>query len=412
MQPRKILFVLFTLITLTLHAQRWVGTWACAPQTVDKSFMPYNNQMTNRSVRQVVKVSIGGNVIRLRLSNEMSSEPVEITSVYIAEAQEGAELRKETARYLQFSKKHGVTIAAGKAVFSDALKFNLAPLSRITITINYQKAPKEPTVHMGSRTTSYILRGISTPNTNFSKAFKEDHWFNISGIDVYDPTASSIAILGNSITDGKGSTTNAQNRWPDFMSEIMNANPEKDPAKKDWTGVLNLGIGNNRILSVGLGEPGRIRFDRDILEQRGLRAVIIFEAINDIGTSKAPDETSRQLIEAYHVMISKAKARGLKVYMGTITPFRGCKSYFTEEREKARKVVNDWIRTTKEIDGFIDFDALMRDPSEPEQLRKEWQSGDWLHPNPDGYKMMGEFAAKQLSKQATPGNGFSTVTVR
>ena len=229
---------------------------------------------------------------------------------------------------------------------------------------------------------------------------------------MYDPTASSIAILGNSITDGKGSTTNAQNRWPDFMSEIMNANPEKDPAKKDWTGVLNLGIGNNRILSVGLGEPGRIRFDRDILEQRGLRAVIIFEAINDIGTSKAPDETSRQLIEAYHVMISKAKARGLKVYMGTITPFRGCKSYFTEEREKARKVVNDWIRTTKEIDGFIDFDALMRDPSEPEQLRKEWQSGDWLHPNPDGYKMMGEFAAKQLSKQATPGNGFSTVTVR
>lgn len=142
MQPRKILFVLFTLITLTLHAQRWVGTWACAPQTVDKSFMPYNNQMTNRSVRQVVKVSIGGNVIRLRLSNEMSSEPVEITSVYIAEAQEGAEIRKGTARYLQFGKKHGVTIAAGKAVFSDALKFNLAPLSRITITINYQKAPK------------------------------------------------------------------------------------------------------------------------------------------------------------------------------------------------------------------------------------------------------------------------------
>lgn len=395
---RKIAFVLLLFIALTAHAQQphWVGTWACAPQTVDKSFMPYNNQMTNRSVRQVVKVSIGGNVIRLQLSNELSSEPVEITSVYIAKAGNGPEIYKTSAKYLQFGKKRQVVIPAGKAVFSDALKFKLQPLERVSITINYLKAPKEPTVHMGSRATSYILRGVTNSYTDFTTAFKEDHWFNISAIDVLDATASSIAILGNSITDGKGSTTNAQDRWPDFLSAALNNGAGFNLFKVGKTGILNLGIGNNRILSVGLGAPGKERFDRDILAQRGLRAVIIFEAINDIGTSINPDETARKLVEAYQVMIKKARQRGLKVYMGTITPFRGCRGYFTEEREKARKIVNSWIRTTHEIDGFIDFDALMRDPSAPEQLRREWQIGDWLHPNPVGYKQMGEYAARFL----------------
>ncbi len=395
---RKILLVLLLFIALTIQAQQphWVGTWACAPQTVDKSFMPYNNQMTNRSLRQVVKVSIGGNVIRLQLSNELSSEPVEITSVYIAKAGNGPEIYKTSAKYLQFGKKRQVVIPAGKAVFSDALKFKLQPLERVSITINYLKAPKEPTVHMGSRTTSYILRGVTNSYTDFTTAFKEDHWFNISAIDVLDATASSIAILGNSITDGKGSTTNAQDRWPDFLSAALNNGAGFNLFKVGKTGILNLGIGNNRILSVGLGAPGKERFDRDILAQRGLRAVIIFEAINDIGTSTNPDETARKLVEAYQVMIKKARQRGLKVYMGTITPFRGCRGYFTEEREKARKIVNSWIRTTHEIDGFIDFDALMRDPSAPEQLRREWQIGDWLHPNPVGYKQMGEYAARFL----------------
>lgn len=395
---RKILLVLLLFIALTIQAQQphWVGTWACAPQTVDKSFMPYNNQMTNRSVRQVVKVSIGGNVIRLQLSNELSSEPVEITSVYIAKAGNGPEIYKTSAKYLQFGKKRQVVIPAGKAVFSDALKFKLQPLERVSITINYLKAPKEPTVHMGSRTTSYILRGVTNSYTDFTTAFKEDHWFNISAIDVLDATASSIAILGNSITDGKGSTTNAQDRWPDFLSAALNNGAGFNLFKVGKTGILNLGIGNNRILSVGLGAPGKERFDRDILAQRGLRAVIIFEAINDIGTSTNPDETARKLVEAYQVMIKKARQRGLKVYMGTITPFRGCRGYFTEEREKARKIVNSWIRTTHEIDGFIDFDTLMRDPSAPEQLRREWQIGDWLHPNPAGYKQMGEYAARFL----------------
>ena len=395
---KRLLQLLFLIIALSVHAQQphWVGTWACAPQTVDKTFMPYNNQMSDRSVRQIVKVSIGGSVIRLQLSNELSSEPLEITSVYIARAGVGSVIRQHSAKYLLFGKKRRVTVPAGKAVFSDALKFALHPLERVAITVNYLKAPKEPTVHMGSRTTSYVLRGVTNAHTDFSTAFKEDHWFNITALDVLDATASSIAILGNSITDGKGSTTNAQNRWPDFLSAALNGDAASNSSKAARTGILNLGIGNNRILSVGLGQPGKDRFDRDILGQRGLRAVVIFEAINDIGTSMNPDETARQLIEAYRQMARKARLRGLKVYMGTITPFRGCKVYFTEAREKARKTVNEWIRTTREIDGFIDFDALMRDPSAPDQLRREWHIGDWLHPNPEGYKEMGEYAAKKM----------------
>lgn len=354
--------------------------------------------MSNRSVRQVVKVSIGGNIVRLKLSNEVSGEPLEITSVYIAHAKDSHHIDPLTARYLSFGHKKGVHLAAGRAVYSDALKYKLAPLQLLSITINYQRAPKNPTVHMGSRTTSYIYKGISTPFTNFASAFKEDHWFNISAIEVYDTNASAIAILGNSITDGKGSTTNAQDRWPDKMSEALNNDRAYTILKTEKTGVLNLGIGNNRILSTGLGEPGKDRFDRDILQQKGLKAIIIFEAINDIGTSTNPEETAKQLIAEYEKMASKAHARGLKVYGATITPFKPCRGYYNEVREKCRKTVNEWIRTTKSYDGIIDFDELMRDPSVPEQLRKEWQIGDWLHPNAAGYKVMGEYAAKILMK--------------
>ena len=182
----------FLLTSLSASAQvkllpaeeHWVGTWATAPQNVVKSYMPYNNNMTNRSVRQVVKVSIGGSAIRLKLTNELSTEPLEIRSVYIATALDSCDIVEKSAKYLQFGKKYKVTIPAGKAVWSDALKFNLKPLQRVAITINYTKAPANPTVHMGSRTTTYILRGVTNAQTSFKTAFRENHWFNIDAIEV------------------------------------------------------------------------------------------------------------------------------------------------------------------------------------------------------------------------------------
>ena len=374
-------------------AQNWVGTWATAPQTVVRSFMPYNNCMTNRSVRQVVKVSIGGDVIRLKLSNIYSMQPVEIRSIYIAHAKDSSDIDAKTAQYFKFGNSYKTVIPAGKQIVSDALKFNLRNLERVAITINYTSAPEVPTVHMGSRTTSYIMKGVTNAHSNFAKAFRENHWYNISGIDVYTMSnnMSAIAIIGNSITDGKCSTDNAQNRWPDVMSEMLQLKH-----KITNQGVLNLGIGNNRVtVPGGFGALAKERFDRDILMQSGVKKVVIFEGVNDIGAARSgsSETVARQIIESIQGMVKKAKARKMKVYLGTITPFKGA-GYYTHFHEAARLYVNDWIRSqAKNVDGILDFAKLLQDPNDDRRMKREYASNDWLHPNPTGYKAMGIYAA-------------------
>ena len=395
---KKIIALIYLLCAITIQAtaQNWVGTWATAPQTVVKSFMPYNNNMTNRSVRQVVKISIGGETIRLKLSNIFSTEPVVIRSVYIAHAKDSFAIDAKSAKYLKFGNKYKVTIPAGKNIVSDPLSFNLRALERVAITINYTSAPTVPTVHMGSRTTSYIMKGVTNAHSNFTTAFRENHWYNISGIDIYTMRTdlSSIAIIGNSITDGKCSTDNAQNRWPDGMSEIRHLK-----YKITNQGILNLGIGNNRVtVPGGFGTLAKERFDRDILGQFGVKKVIIFEGINDIGAAKSgsSETVARQLIESYQAMIKKAKARKMKVYLATITPFKGA-GYYSPFHEAARQTVNEWIRNqakSKEVDGILDFAKLLQSTEDDRQMKKEYASSDWLHPNPTGYKAMGTYAAE------------------
>ena len=386
------LMVFCALSTYSL-AQNWVGTWATAPQTVVKSFMPYNNCMTNRSVRQVVKVSIGGDVIRLKLSNIYSMQPVEIRSIYIAHAKDSSDIDAKTAQYFKFGNSYKAVIPAGKQIVSNALKFKLRNLERVAITINYTSAPEIPTVHMGSRTTSYIMKGVTNAHSNFEKAFRENHWYNISGIDVYTMSnnMSAIAIIGNSITDGKCSTDNAQNRWPDVMSEMLQLKH-----KITNQGVLNLGIGNNRVtVPGGFGALAKERFDRDILMQSGVKKVVIFEGVNDIGAARSgsSETVARQIIESIQGMVKKAKARKMKVYLGTITPFKGA-GYYTHFHEAARLYVNDWIRNqAKNVDGILDFAKLLQDPNDDRRMKREYASNDWLHPNPTGYKAMGIYAA-------------------
>ena len=394
MMKRLLVFLMvFCALSTYSLAQNWVGTWATAPQTVVRSFMPYNNCMTNRSVRQVVKVSIGGDVIRLKLSNIYSMQPVEIRSIYIAHAKDSFSIDAKSAQYFKFGNSYKTVIPAGKQIVSDALKFNLRNLERVAITINYTSAPDVPTVHMGSRTTSYIMKGVTNAHSNFEKAFRENHWYNISGIDVYTMSTnmSAIAIMGNSITDGKCSTDNAQNRWPDVMSEMLQLKH-----KITNQGVLNLGIGNNRVtVPGGFGALAKERFDRDILMQSGVKKVIIFEGINDIGAAKSgnSETVARQIIESIQGMMRKAKARRMKVYLGTITPFKGA-GYYSHFHEAARLYVNDWIRSqAKKADGILDFAKLLQDPNDDRRMKREYASGDWLHPNPNGYKVMGIYAA-------------------
>ena len=393
MKRLLVLLMVFCAISTVSSAQNWVGTWATAPQTVVRSFMPYNNCMTNRSVRQVVKVSIGGDVIRLKLSNIYSMQPVEIRSIYIAHAKDSFDIDAKTAQYFKFGNSYKTVIPAGKQIVSDALKFNLRNLERVSITINYTSAPEIPTVHMGSRTTSYIMKGVTNAHSNFEKAFRENHWYNISGIDVYTMSnnMSAIAIIGNSITDGKCSTDNAQNRWPDVMSEMLQLKH-----KITNQGVLNLGIGNNRVtVPGGFGALAKERFDRDILMQSGVKKVVIFEGVNDIGAARSgnSETVARQIIESIQGMVKKAKARKMKVYLGTITPFKGA-GYYTHFHEAARLYVNDWIRSqAKNVDGILDFAKLLQDPNDDRRMKREYASNDWLHPNPTGYKAMGIYAA-------------------
>ena len=394
MMKRLLVFLMvFCALSTYSLAQNWVGTWATAPQTVVRSFMPYNNCMTNRSVRQVVKVSIGGDVIRLKLSNIYSMQPVEIRSIYIAHAKDSFSIDAKSAQYFKFGNSYKTVIPAGKQIVSDALKFNLRNLERVAITINYTSAPEVPTVHMGSRTTSYIMKGVTNAHSNFEKAFRENHWYNISGIDIYTMSnnMSAIAIMGNSITDGKCSTDNAQNRWPDVMSEMLQLKH-----KITNQGVLNLGIGNNRVtVPGGFGALAKERFNRDILMQSGVKKVIIFEGINDIGAAKSgnSETVARLLIESIQGMVRKAKARKMKVYLGTITPFKGA-GYYSHFHEAARLYVNDWIRSqAKNVDGILDFAKLLQDPNDDRRMKREYASNDLLHPNPAGYKAMGIYAA-------------------
>ena len=393
MKRLLVFLMMFCALSTYSLAQNWVGTWATAPQTVVKSFMPYNNCMTNRSVRQVVKVSIGGDVIRLKLSNIYSMQPVEIRSIYIAHAKDSFAIDAKTAQYFKFGNSYKTVIPAGKQIVSNALKFKLRNLERVAITINYTSAPEIPTVHMGSRTTSYIMKGVTNAHSNFAKAFRENHWYNISGIDVYTMSnnMSAIAIIGNSITDGKCSTDNAQNRWPDVMSEMLQLKH-----KITNQGVLNLGIGNNRVtVPGGFGALAKERFDRDILMQSGVKKVVIFEGVNDIGAARSgsSETVARQIIESIQGMVKKAKARKMKVYLGTITPFKGA-GYYTHFHEAARLYVNDWIRSqAKNVDGILDFAKLLQDPNDDRRMKREYASNDWLHPNPTGYKVMGIYAA-------------------
>ncbi len=393
MKRLLVFLMMFCALSTYSLAQNWVGTWATAPQTVVKSFMPYNNCMTNRSVRQVVKVSIGGDVIRLKLSNIYSMQPVEIRSIYIAHAKDSSDIDAKTAQYFKFGNSYKAVIPAGKQIVSNALKFKLRNLERVAITINYTSAPEIPTVHMGSRTTSYIMKGVTNAHSNFAKAFRENHWYNISGIDVYTMSnnMSAIAIIGNSITDGKCSTDNAQNRWPDVMSEMLQLKH-----KITNQGVLNLGIGNNRVtVPGGFGALAKERFDRDILMQSGVKKVVIFEGVNDIGAARSgsSETVARQIIESIQGMVKKAKARKMKVYLGTITPFKGA-GYYTHFHEAARLYVNDWIRSqAKNVDGILDFAKLLQDPNDDRRMKREYASNDWLHPNPTGYKVMGIYAA-------------------
>ena len=374
----------------------WVGSWSTAPQLVEPHNMPPAPGLTDNTIRQIVRVSVGGEEVRLRFSNVFSKSPVEMKLAAIAQVSEGGSIDVSSQKLLKFNKNESVKMTPGGEVFSDPFKFNLKPGSLVAITIHFGKTSPDVTGHPGSRTTSFILPGNNIASADFSGSVKTDHWYVIQSMDVKASKSSkAVAVLGNSITDGRGSGTNKQNRWPDILSARLLANE----ATKN-IGVLNLGIGGNCVVRGGLGPTALERFDRDILSQSNVRWLIILEGINDIGsikTDEQADKIAKELIRAYDEMITKAHAKGILVYGATILPF--AKSFYdTPQRQKARDAVNEWIRNSRRFDEVIDFDKIMRNPYDVITILPDMHDGDFLHPNEAGYRRMGENVDLELFK--------------
>lgn len=362
---------------------RWVGSWATAQQLTETSNLPPSPGLSNNTLRQIFQVSIGGSKIRLRFSNEFGSSPVTLKAVHCAKSTSLAAIDMATDKTLSFKGAASVTIPAGQAVYSDGFEFALAPLSRLAVSIYFGDTSPDVTGHPGSRTTSYLQIGDAAAAANLTTTLKPEHWYILSGLDVAaDESTKALAILGDSITDGRGSTTNEQNRWPDDLAKRLQGG-----AGTTKVGVLNLGIGGNTILSGGLGPTATLRFDRDILGQAGVRWAIVFEGVNDIGYSSS-SIVATNLIAAYTQFVTKAHDHGLLAYGATITPF-GQNSYYSDAHEQARQTVNQWIRTPGNFDAVIDFDAAVRDTTTPSNLTATYSS-DWLHLNPAGYQKMAD----------------------
>ncbi len=374
-------------------ASYWVGTWGTAPQLVETRNMPPEPGLSENSLRQVVRVSLGGTTIRLKFTNEFSTDPVTMKSVQIAASTGGHSIDVSTNKELKFNGNSEITMNPGEAVISDPITFDLAPRMDVAITIYYGQTSETVSGHPGSRTTSFLLPGNVTSNTDFSEAIEVERWYNINRIDVMsNHPAASVAILGNSITDGRGSVTDQQNRWPDILSERLLQNPATQ-----HIGVLNMGIGGNAVLAGGLGPTGMSRYERDILNQPGVRWAIIFHGVNDIGSvssAEAATKRTEDLIAAYKQMITLARQKNIKVYGGTIVPFKG-NSYYNEFSEQSRVAVNDWIRNSGWFDAVIDFEKALSSPDDPASQVSTYQN-DGLHPDAAGYKTMGELVDLNL----------------
>lgn len=348
--------------------------------------MPPAPGLSGSTLRQVIHTSVGGSTLRVRLANTFGDGPLAITAVHVARSLGGSAIDLASDRALTFAGADSVRIAPGAGATSDPLDYAVPALGDVAITIEIRAAPAAVTGHPGSRTTSYLLAGRRATAPELAQAATTDHWYVLAGLDVVG-NGRAVVTLGNSITDGRGSGTNRNDRWPDNLARRLQTD-----ARTRQVAVLNAGIGGNTVLAGGLGPTAPARLDRDVLAQEGVRWVILLEGVNDIGGARdsgVAAAVARNLPLAYQEIIDRAHARGLRIYGATITPIGGS-FYDGAEREAARQAVNRWIRTSGAFDAVIDFDAVLRDPAQPSRLLPLADTGDHLHPNEVGYRMMAD----------------------
>jgi lysophospholipase L1-like esterase len=370
----------------------WVVSWAASQQIPEPANALPPDDLRDATLRQIVHLSVGGAALRVHLSNAFGTEALHFTSVHIAHplAPASSAIDPASDQAITFSGKPDVTIPPGAEFLSDPVAMPVAPLSDLAVTIYFDSPPAVETSHPGSRATSYYLHGnfVSAPDLPTAKHI--DHWYQISGVDVLAPPgAASVVALGDSTTDGHGATTNGNDRWTDVLATRL--------AASKLIGVSNQGIGGNHLLTDGLGPNALARFDRDVLAQAGVRWLIVFEGVNDLGglarSGPVPAEAHAALvariIAAYQQIVERAHAQGLRVYGATITPYAGSDYYHPDAPTLAdREAVNAWIRTPGHFDAVIDFDAAVRDPAQPDHFLPAFDCGDHLHPSPAGYRAM------------------------
>jgi lysophospholipase L1-like esterase len=424
-------------------ADRWVGTWVTAevgrpqnpipPAPALRPFMantrcpvpsappvappagqtfapaPYIH-FTNQTLRQIVRTSIGGSKARVVLSNAYGTAPVTVGGAHVALRDQQGAIQPASGRPLTFSGQPTITIPANAVMYSDPVNLTVPQLSDLAIDLYLPGTTNTAatlTMHGGALQTSYISEtGNHVGKATFPTVGTTQSWFLLSRVDVVAPDAAgAIVAFGDSITDGARSTPDTNNRWPDRLAQRLLSQGIK-------MGVLNAGIGGNRVLNeatvpagvdvraVGAGINAVARFEHHVLSLPGVTHVIVLEGINDIGNAREnTTPTAADLIAAHRQLIEQAHARGLKIFGATLTPFWGA-AYYTEAGEAKRQALNEWIRTSKAYDGVVDFDKAARDPNDPKKLLEKYDSCDYLHPSDAGYAAMGDAIDLSLFKSA------------
>jgi lysophospholipase L1-like esterase len=368
-------------------AEHWVCTWAASPMAGT-----WADEFQNQTIRMIVHVSLGGNRIRVQLSNAFGAHSLTIGSAHVGIQQKGDAIKPGSDRVLTFGGSPSVTIPPGAPEFSDPVDLNVAPSGNLVVSLYLPERTEPATYHQLALHTTYISGpGDFTALESMQARWTTSSYYWLSAVDVEaDARSSAIVTLGDSITDGFASTIDSNQQWPSQLAMRLHA----DPATANLA-VANEGIGGNRILHDVIGPNALERLDRDVLARDGVKYMIVLESINDLGWPHQPgahqsqEVTAKQLIAGLQQIIRRAHAHGIKVFGGTLTPYQGA-NYYSDEGEAKRESVNQWIRTSAAFDGVIDFAAAVRDPRNPHRFLPAYDSGDHLHPNDAGYKAMAD----------------------
>ena len=361
---------------------------------------------TNRTIREIVHTTLGGDHLRIRLSNEYGDRPLIVGDARVALSDAGANIKSGSDRVLTFGGRSWVSVGAGATVISDPIAYAVPQLSDLAVSLYLPDSARTSTRHLLGLQTIYVSgAGDHSAEAAFTADTTLQSWIFLSGVDVTNPSAmGAIVTIGNSITDGYQSTPDENRRWPDVLATRL-LTTQGAPTMS----VVNAGISGNRVLTPGAGPSALARFDRDVLMQPGVRDVIVMEGINDIGITNLRHEpgdsvTADDIIFGLQQLAQRAHERGLRIYGATLTPFGGAGGYYSADSEARRAAVNAWIRASGMFDGVIDFDAVTRDPAQLTRFLPAYDSGDHLHPGDAGYRAMADAIDLALFRAPRRGN--------